>query len=175
MSWEFPEEDPLSETGYEEVDPQIIGPGFYFYGLHRLPQLKKYSFENHEVGITFSDSFDEDRIVQTNYSSKFSLADGSSRNIAVLARFHGSCPFGIYIDAFGKSVSEAFTEKIESLRDEIAQYPPDNDFWNTMSSTIFERELNNILSKVLMETVSFSFGHYGMNLFSFELKTTGTK
>jgi|EP00945_MAST-04E_sp_MAST-4E-sp1_P005773 hypothetical protein len=173
-AWEFPEEDPLADTGYEEVGRQMVPPGFYFYGLHRLPELKTYTFDDHETGVAFADKLDDDRIVRANYTSAFTLSDGKPRTLDFTARFYAPCPYGIYVDAFEKSVQEAFEEQIEKLRSEMGDMPPEDDFWSTMSSTIFERELTDLLSGVAMDNIKFTFGHYGLSLFSFELETKST-
>ena len=94
--WEYPEEDPLSDTGFEEVEDQVIGSGFHFYGLHRLPYLKKYTMDvddeirGNEGRPKAMAMFNDHRILLMNITRNYKTSDEKIRQYTFSSKT--SCP-----------------------------------------------------------------------------------
>ena len=166
-AWEFPEPDPLSDTGWAGTEDQVIGPGFYFYGLHRIEAFKRYSFKTEEAD---SAALGEDRIFPVNVSRTFTLTDDKARTFDISSQLTVACPIELYRNALGSSLEDAFVNFINEMKDDVQDQPPQDDEWTTMSSTIYEREVTKLLSTVIMEHIKFTFENYGLPMFSFKLK-----
>ena len=174
--WEYPEEDPLSDTGFEEVEDQVIGSGFHFYGLHRLPYLKKYTMdvddevEGIEDGSKAMSMFNDHRILMMNVTRSYKTSDEKIRQYTFKAKLHVPCPIKLHQDALDSTIEKAFENQIDDLEEPFGSLPPQTDVWQTMSSIVFDRELSDLLSTVTNDHLKFYFSNYGLNLIFLDLK-----
>ena len=181
LEWEYPEEDPLSDTGFEEVEDQVIGTGFHFYGLPRLPHLKKYSMDKDDVfdGMWSDDSpekdmFKEHRILRVNITRKFTTSDEKERTYTFRAKLFVPCPIKLHTDALDSTIQEAFETQINDMEETFQNVPPKTDIWQTMSSNVFDRELMNFLSNIANEHLVFYFQNYGLTFFNLDMEFIST-
>ena len=178
--WEYPQEDPLSDTGFEEVEDQVIGSGFHFYGLHRLPYLKKYTMdvddeiEGMKGGPKTMAMFNDHRILLMNITRNYKTSDEKIRQYTFRAKLHVPCPLKLHRDALGSTIDKAFENQIDDLEESFESLPPKTDVWQTMSTLVFDRELSNLLSTETNDHLKFYFSNYGLNLLFLDLRVVST-
>jgi hypothetical protein len=180
LQWEYPEEDPLSETGYEDVEDQVITPGFHFYGLARLPYLKKYSMETDdydndmEVGSLQQSLYKKHRMLYVNITRKYTTSDEKTRMYNLRAKIFVPCPRKLHEDALDGTIQQSFEKQMNDMEEVFETIPPKTDLWQTMSSHVFDRELLNFISRLTNDHLKFYYQNYGLTFFNLKMDFSST-